>query len=223
MLLNRGIPTAVDDAYTHYGSDTKLAPTADIGVLLNDTDPAGDPLTATLVDSPIHGSMTLDPDGSFRYQPNEDFVGQDAFTYTASDGTEDSNTATVAITVGAGCSGIQATITGTAGRDTLTGTAGPNVIAGLGRGDVIRAGGGDDTVCGGAGNDTAAGAAGNDQLYGGSRNDRLYGDGRIDGVFGGAGDDLLAGGAASPDSCGGEEGTDALLPNHGCEQISGIP
>jgi hypothetical protein len=42
-------------------------------------------------------------------------------------------------------------------------------------------------------------------------------------LFGGDGDDLLAGGAASPDLCAGEEGTDALLPNHGCEQISGIP
>ena len=85
-------------------------------MLANDTDPDGDPLTAALVSGPGNGSLALNADGSFSYQPNEDFVGQDSFTYAANDGTADSNVATVTITVGAGCDGRQATITGTAGR-----------------------------------------------------------------------------------------------------------
>ena len=45
--------------------------------------------------------MTLNADGSFTYTPNANFNGTDSFTYTASDGTADSNVATVTITVDA--------------------------------------------------------------------------------------------------------------------------
>src|SRR5262249_12883892 len=40
------------------------------GVLSNDTDPDGDLLHAVLVTGPSHGSLTLNPDGSFSYTPN---------------------------------------------------------------------------------------------------------------------------------------------------------
>ena len=216
-------PSAVDDAYSHYGSDTPLATTTATGVLANDTDPDGDPLTAALVSGPGSGSLTLSADGSFSYQPNEDFVGQDSFTYTANDGTADSTAATVTITVGAGCNGRQATITGTAGANNLRGTAGDDVIAGLGRGDMIRSAGGNDTVCGGAGNDELFGGAGNDSLRGGSGSDSLLGGAGTDALRGDAGRDLLSGGAGSPDTCEGDAGTDALAPRHGCEQIGGVP
>ena len=43
--------------------------------------------------------MTLNADGSFTYTPAANFNGTDSFTYTASDGTADSNVATVTITV----------------------------------------------------------------------------------------------------------------------------
>ena len=193
-------------------------------MLANDTDPEGDPLIVEFTTGPSHGLLGLTSDGSFEYQPNEDFVGQDTFTYTADDGTEESNPATVTITVGAGCDGRQATIPGTAGRDTLTGTAGPDVYRRPRHApDVIRSAGGDDAICSGGGNDFIRGGGGNDLLVGGSRNDRLEGNARIDALHGGAGADLLAGGAASPDTCDGGTDTDALLPNHGCEQITGVP
>lgn len=56
------------------------------GVLDNDAAGTGGPLSATLVDSPAHGTVTVNADGSFTYTPDEGFVGTDAFTYVASDG-----------------------------------------------------------------------------------------------------------------------------------------
>ena len=59
------------------------------GVLGNDADPDGDPLTAVLVSGPSHGTLTLNANGSFTYTPNANFNGTDSFTYRASDGTLD--------------------------------------------------------------------------------------------------------------------------------------
>ena len=59
------------------------------GVLANDVDPDGDPLTAQLVSGPLHaatGGFTLNSDGSFTYTPAAGFTGTDSFTYTANDG-----------------------------------------------------------------------------------------------------------------------------------------
>ena len=54
-------------------------------MLANDSDPNGDPLTAVKASDPTHGTLTLSPDGSFAYTPN--------------DGKADGNSATVTITV----------------------------------------------------------------------------------------------------------------------------
>jgi hypothetical protein len=56
------------------------------GVLANDSDPNGDNLISIVDTLPSHGSMTLNPDGSFDYTPALDFFGSDTFTYLASDG-----------------------------------------------------------------------------------------------------------------------------------------
>ena len=52
------------------------------GVLRND---AGHPDTLVAHSSPSHGSLALNPDGSFRYTPAAGFTGTDSFTYTVSD------------------------------------------------------------------------------------------------------------------------------------------
>lgn len=92
-------PTAVGDSY-NTGEDTQLiVPVA--GVLTNDTDPENDPLTAVLVAGASNGSVTLNADGSFTYTPITGFTGSDSFTYKANDGTQDSNTTTVDLTVDA--------------------------------------------------------------------------------------------------------------------------
>ena len=55
-------------------------------VLTNDVDADGDPLTAILVTGPANAaSFTLNPDGSFSYKPADGFIGEDSFTYSASD------------------------------------------------------------------------------------------------------------------------------------------
>ena len=90
-------PVAVDDAYS-VNEDTTLAVDAP-GVLLNDTDAEGNPLSALLETNVIYGSLSLNADGSFTYIPNANFAGADSFTYKANDGVSDSNVATVSITV----------------------------------------------------------------------------------------------------------------------------
>lgn len=46
-----------------------------------------------------NGTLTLNADGSFTYEPAEDFHGIDTFTYTANDGVDDSDLAVVTIDV----------------------------------------------------------------------------------------------------------------------------
>ena len=91
------LPVSTDDAYS-IGEDATLIVEA-AGVLANDTDVEGDPLSAVLVDAPANGTLTLAADGSFEYTPALDFHGEDSFTYLANDGTADGNLATVSITV----------------------------------------------------------------------------------------------------------------------------
>jgi large repetitive protein len=70
-----------------------------MGVLANDTDADGDPLTATLVTDVTNGTLVLDPDGSFTYTPGAGYVGSDSFTYEVSDDVNAVDTATVTIEV----------------------------------------------------------------------------------------------------------------------------
>ncbi len=71
----------------------------DPGILFNDTDADADPLTAVLVTDVSNGTLVLNANGTFTYTPNPDFNGVDSFTYKANDGTIDSNTVTVTLTV----------------------------------------------------------------------------------------------------------------------------
>ena len=91
-------PNAVNDGYATIES-TQLTVAAADGVLKNDTDGDGDALTATLTSNAAHGTAALAANGSFIYTPTAGFSGNDSFKYRASDGTAQSNEATVAITV----------------------------------------------------------------------------------------------------------------------------
>lgn len=92
------VPTANDDAYST-DEDVTLNVSAP-GVLTNDTDNAGenDSLSAVLVSDVSNGTLTLNSDGSFSYEPDDNFSGQDSFTYSAND-TGTGSTATVTIDV----------------------------------------------------------------------------------------------------------------------------
>lgn len=88
---------ANDDSYTvdERGSLNIAAP----GVLENDVDPEGDPLTAMILDMPANGVVTLNVDGSFSYTHDGSETTSDSFTYRANDGTGNTATATVDIAI----------------------------------------------------------------------------------------------------------------------------
>lgn len=96
-LLNVA-PVAADDLYLVTSTQTLTVDSP--GVLANDLDRDGDSLTAAVADSPLHGSVTLNTNGSFDYTPDAGFRGTDVFTYFANDSTVDSTIpATVRIRV----------------------------------------------------------------------------------------------------------------------------
>ncbi len=90
-------PTASDDAYSTFDDLDLEIPVR--GVLGNDHDADGDPLSAVLVTQPTNGSLTLNADGSFTYSPDLGFIGTDSFTYKATDGLLDSSPAVVTVDV----------------------------------------------------------------------------------------------------------------------------
>jgi hypothetical protein len=53
------------------------------GLLANDSDSDGDLLTAALLSAPAHGTVTLNPDGSFTYTRAVGYNGTDSFMYEA--------------------------------------------------------------------------------------------------------------------------------------------
>ncbi|MCA9149304.1 MAG: tandem-95 repeat protein, partial [Planctomycetales bacterium] len=91
-------PLAVNDSYTVVEDSVLTVAVAD-GVLKNDTDPDSTGLTAQVVNNPLHGTLSLQTDGSFVYTPTADYSGTDMFTYEAMDASSTSNTATVVLTV----------------------------------------------------------------------------------------------------------------------------
>ncbi len=230
QLSGNGRPMAAADAYTA-AANTALAVAAP-GVLANDGDPDGDPLTAQLVSGPAHGTLALSPDGSFTYTPTGGYSGPDSFAYRSSDG-EDSSTSTAAITVNGGlappplvlppplppaapaakplCQARPATIVGTARRDVLRGTPRADVIVALGGNDIVRGLGGNDRVCAGAGADRVEGGAGADRLQGGAGRDLLLGARGKDLLLGGPGADTMRGGPGKDRAVGGA-GHDRSVP-----------
>ncbi|WP_372574069.1 Ig-like domain-containing protein, partial [Ruegeria jejuensis] len=86
-------PVAQDDA-TSGEQDGPIQ----IDVLANDSDADGDALSIDISGStPANGQVAVS-NGQIVYTPDPGFVGEDSFTYAASDGTS-SNTATVTVTV----------------------------------------------------------------------------------------------------------------------------
>ncbi|MCA0186229.1 MAG: tandem-95 repeat protein [Proteobacteria bacterium] len=106
----------------HGGTDTatvtiQITPVDDLPIAVDDTLEAREdtPLTGTLTgndtpsgdggniwakaSNPAHGSVVVNPDGSFVYTPDPDYHGPDSFTYTITDADGDVSTATVTLIV----------------------------------------------------------------------------------------------------------------------------
>lgn len=90
-------PVATDDSY-QVNEGATLTVTSVTGVLANDTDADGDPITATVETVPSNGTLTLNANGSFTYIHNGSETTTDSFTYSVSDGST-SDVGTVNITV----------------------------------------------------------------------------------------------------------------------------
>ncbi len=89
-------PIAEDDSYSV--NEDSILTVAPIGVLLNDTNIDSD-IFAIIQTNVGFGTLTLNLDGSFTYQPNQNFDSIDSFTYIATNGTHNSNNATVTLFV----------------------------------------------------------------------------------------------------------------------------
>ncbi len=107
---NGGVSTAtvnvtvnpVNDAPVAVGENVSLdedTPTTFSNLLDNDSDVDGDTLSILSVTQGQNGSVTLNGNGTVTYTPNNNFFGEDNFTYTIVDGNGGQATATVAITV----------------------------------------------------------------------------------------------------------------------------
>jgi len=69
-----------------------------VTAVLQASDKEGDALSFVITQQPVHGSVTLH-EGEVTYTPQNGFSGEDSFRYKATDGTEDSREAIVAVTV----------------------------------------------------------------------------------------------------------------------------
>ncbi len=103
-------PDTTADDYTYTEEPTNTPPVATdqslttpvdtpLTITLSATDADSDPLTYTVAGQPANGTLTgTAPD--LTYTPDTGFAGTDSFTFTANDGTTDSNTGTITIQVG---------------------------------------------------------------------------------------------------------------------------
>jgi hypothetical protein len=90
-----GAPTTTADAYSTNEGDLLTVSAAE-GLLKND----GGVISSIVVASEVsHGTLKVDDDGSFTYQPEDGFSGTDTFTYTATGPGGTSAPTTVTITV----------------------------------------------------------------------------------------------------------------------------
>lgn len=181
-------PIAVADGNTGFIT-TEGTSFVTASVLTNDSDPDGDALTVTGIDTTgTHGTVTIGPNGTFNYNPgayynylNAGEFAFDVFTYTISDGDKTASAQVIIQINGAGSTTPPPTTAGfhrlSSGDDTAnySTATGPALIQGLGGNDSITGSRYNDSLNGGTGNDTLRGGAGRDVLAGGLGTDRMQG------------------------------------------------
>ncbi|WP_163850046.1 Hint domain-containing protein [Pseudooceanicola aestuarii] len=95
VLTDNDDPDAMADTATT-DEDTPVT----IDVLDNDGDSnPGDVLKVESVTDGANGTVAINADGTVTYTPDDDFNGEDSFTYTVSDGNGGTDTASVTVTV----------------------------------------------------------------------------------------------------------------------------
>ena len=182
-----------------------------------DTD-QGDTITGfIIISNPTNGQISnFDSNtGTLTYTPNNNFVGQDFFTFKVTDSRslDSANTGIVIINVKSSqeppnneqpplplpssvctdSNNNDGKPKGTQGNDELVGTSQRDTITGLGGNDRFNGCAGDDTLNGNSGNDGIAGGPDDDNLHGNDGNDYLHGDSGSDSLYGNEGNDILVG------------------------------
>jgi Ca2+-binding RTX toxin-like protein len=159
------------------------------------------------------GTLVISSDGSFAYTALASYSGVDSYTYTVTDTSGATSTATAYFNVQEGH-------VGTGLNDTLNfGSSSVPVYVDAGDGaDTISGSAYADYLLGGDGNDSIGPGNGDDWVYGGSGNDNIYGSRGTDHIFGEAGDDFLSGGQYGSNYLYGGDGNDTLV----AEQIETI-
>ena len=97
ITVVEGTPLGGADRYSVHAGQSLLVDAP--GVLANDSDPNGDPLTVIALSAAAHGATDLVTNGKLTYTPDPGFVGQDSFSYIISDGVLRSEFITVTIDV----------------------------------------------------------------------------------------------------------------------------
>lgn len=93
-VIGENVPPIAEDDFFTTNEETTLSNS----VAGNDSDPNGDVLTFTLIQEPNNGTLVFNPNGTFAYTPDANFIGFDTFLYEACDAT-DCTTAGVTIEV----------------------------------------------------------------------------------------------------------------------------
>ncbi len=92
LPFGSNIPPIANNQAVTFNKNTQQA------ITLTATDSNNDPLTYAVLTQPARGTLTGTAP-NLNYNPDTDYVGTDSFSFKANDGTVDSNTATVSITV----------------------------------------------------------------------------------------------------------------------------
>ena len=94
-------PNAVDDTDNVNEGELSRQLVGNVSsILANDSDPENENLSASIVEGPSHGNLTLDAStGMFVYEHDGSETTQDSYTYAATDASGASSEATVTITV----------------------------------------------------------------------------------------------------------------------------
>ena len=85
-------PVAIDDSVNLISGEIVVIP-----VTNNDTDPENDVLTPIVIRYPQYGTVTINPDNTITYTHDNSVNLTDSFTYKVTDGTDESNAATVSL------------------------------------------------------------------------------------------------------------------------------
>jgi large repetitive protein len=205
-------PVAIDKT-VETNSNTSLS------ITLEGTDiDQGDTISGfTIISQPTNGKISnfISNMGTLTYTPNNNFEGQDTFTFKVTDsrGLESTNSGLVFINVkstqepppnneqpplplpSSVCIDSNNSVKpkGTQGNDELIGTSQRDTITGLGGNDRFNGCSGDDTLNGNLGNDGIAGGPDNDKLHGNEGNDYLQGNSGSDSLYGNEGNDIFIG------------------------------